>query len=56
MMKKLRTLLAAAFLVAALFSNANAFTTESDGLLSPGRPPSAYCWVYFSGMWMVIPC
>jgi hypothetical protein len=56
MMRKFRTLLAAAFLVAALFSNANAFTTESDGILSLGHPPSAVCWYYFGGMWMAFPC
>ena len=50
MMRKLRTLLAALLLVPALFSNASAFTTESDGALNPARPPANVCWWYYNGM------
>jgi len=56
MMKKLRTLLAAALLVPALFSNASAFTTESNGDLTVGRPTSGVCWFNAGGMWFPYPC
>ena len=53
MMRKLRIFVAALLLVPALLSNANAFTTESDGALNPARPPSNTCWYYYYGI--VIP-
>jgi len=55
MMKKLRTVLAAMFLVSALFSNANAFTTENDGV-KLGRPTAGVCWFNFNGMWIPFAC
>jgi hypothetical protein len=56
MIRKLRVLVAALLLVPALYSNANAFTTESDGVLNPARPPAAVCYFYWSGMWIVFEC
>ena len=56
MMKKLRTFLVALLLVPALFSNANAFTTQSDGALNPARPPSAVCWINVGGVWIPYYC
>jgi hypothetical protein len=69
MLKKLRTFLVALLLVPALYSNAHAFTTASDGALSnatafttasdgalnPARS-EGWCWIYFMGMWMPVPC
>ena len=56
MMKKLRTFLVALLLVPALFSNANAFTAQSDGGLNPARPPSAVCWINVGGVWIPYYC
>ena len=54
MMRKLRTLLAAALLVPALFSTANAFTTDGDSALNPSR--SETCYIYWNGMWYEWEC
>ena len=56
MMRKLRTFLVALLLVPALFSNASAFTTETDSALNPGRPPAAWCWINIGGMWIPYAC
>ena len=56
MMRKLRTFLAALLLVPVLFSNASAFTAESDAALNPARPPSAVCWINIGGMWIPYYC
>ena len=56
MIRKLRVLFAALLFVPALFSNASAFTTESDGALNVGRPPAAWCWVNVGGMWFPFAC
>ena len=51
MMRKLRIFVAAALLVPAMFSNANAFTTENDGALNPARPRPEICVFYWNGVW-----
>ena len=67
MLKKLRTFLVALLLVPALYSNANAFTTASDGALNPAFTTASdgalnparsegWCWIYFNGMWIPWPC
>jgi hypothetical protein len=53
MMKKLRVFLAAALLVPALFSNANAFTTD-DSIVSTERP--GWCFINYAGVWYWYPC
>jgi hypothetical protein len=53
MMKKLRVFLAAALLVPALFSNANAFTTD-DSIVSTERP--GWCFIYWNGALYYYPC
>src|SRR5262245_46474437 len=54
MMKQLRTVFVALLLVPSLFSNANAFTTDSA--LNVGRPPAGICWIYWGGTWYPFPC
>jgi hypothetical protein len=54
MMKKLRIVMAASLLASALISNANAFTTETDGAVY--RPHAAVCWYYWNGMWHAFQC
>lgn len=56
MMRKLRTLLVALLLVPALFSNASAFTTQSDGALSLPRPPANTCYWWYNGFPIPYPC
>lgn len=56
MMRKLRTFLAALLLVPVLFSNASAFTTQSEGALNPARPPSNTCWYWYNGIPIPYPC
>ena len=56
MMRKLRIFVAALLLVPALLSNANAFTTESDGALNPARPPSNTCWYWYYGILIAYEC
>jgi hypothetical protein len=54
---KLRTLLAALILVPALTWNASAFSVEgSAASLNPTRPFAEYCWFYYQGRWIVVPC
>ena len=53
MMKKLRVFLAAALLVPALFSNANAFTTD-DSIVNTERP--GWCLMVYAGVVYVYPC
>ena len=56
MMRKLRTLVAALLLVPALYSNANAFTTDGGANLNPSRPTAAWCFFYWNGMYIVYEC
>ena len=56
MMKKLRVFLVAALLVPALFSNASAFTTDSDDALNPSRPRSGWCVFFVNGTVIFYEC
>jgi hypothetical protein len=56
MIRKLRTFLVALLLVPALFSNASAFTTNSDGVLNPSRPPAATCSIVWNGIVITWEC
>ena len=57
MMRKLRTLLVALLLVPALSWNASAFSMQNDSAtLSQTQSVTGYCWVYFGGRWIAIPC
>jgi hypothetical protein len=54
-MTKLRTFIAALLLVPALTMNANAFTLDTDGL-SASQQVIGYCWIFYMGRWIAIPC
>jgi hypothetical protein len=57
MIRKLRTLLVALLLVPALSWNASAFSMENDGAtLSSAESFAGYCWVYYQGRWIAVPC
>jgi hypothetical protein len=57
MTKKLRIFLAALLLVPALTWNASAFSMENGAAsLNPTRPFAEYCWVYYQGRWIPVPC
>jgi len=57
MTRKLRIFLAALLLVPALAWNASAFSTENGAAsVNPTRPFAEYCWMYWQGRWIQIPC
>ena len=57
MTKKLRIFLAALLLVPALTWNANAFSMENGAAsLNATQPFAGYCWVYYQGRWIAVPC
>ena len=57
MMRKMRTFLAALLLAPALILNADAFGTETgNASLDPSRPVAGWCWIYYGGQWILIPC
>lgn len=56
-MTKLRSFLAGLLLVPVLTLNASPLRTEADrSSLEPTRPVADYCWVYYQGSWMQVPC
>ena len=57
MMRKMRTFLAALLLAPALILNADAFGTETgNASLDPSRQVAGWCWIYYGGQWILIPC
>ena len=55
-MKKIRSLLAGLLLVPVL-ALASPLSTDADvSGLSPVKPVAGYCWVFFMGRWVMIPC
>ena len=57
MTRKLRIFLAALLLIPALTWNASAFSVETgEASLNQAQPFAGYCWVYFQGRWIAIPC
>ena len=56
-MKRLRSFLAGLLLVPVLALNASPLQTDADGAsLEPTRPLAPYCWFYYNGRWIQIPC
>jgi hypothetical protein len=55
MIRKMRTFVAALLLIPALTLNANAFTVDTDGV-SASQQVTGYCWIYYMGRWIMIPC
>jgi hypothetical protein len=56
-MTKFRSFLAGLLLVPVLTLNASPAGTEIDGwTLETARPVAAYCWIYWQGRWIVVPC
>ena len=57
MLKRLRSFLVALLLVPGLTLNANAFTADEGGAVyAPTQQQSGYCWVYYVGRWILVPC
>jgi hypothetical protein len=57
MLKKLRSFSVALLLVPLLTLNANAFTADEVGpVYAPTQQQSGYCWVYYFGRWILVPC
>ncbi|HXS79570.1 MAG TPA: hypothetical protein VN818_04755 [Gammaproteobacteria bacterium] len=54
MIRKLRTFVMALLLVPVLISNANAFNTEGDTIVSTSR--SGWCYANIGGQWYYYPC
>jgi hypothetical protein len=56
-MKRLRSFLAGLLLVPVLTLNASPLQTEANGAsLETTRPVAAYCWFYWQGRWIQMPC
>jgi hypothetical protein len=56
-MTKLRNVLAGALFALALATlNANALPSDKPAGLSTSQPVAGYCWVYYMGRWIPIPC
>jgi hypothetical protein len=56
-MKRLRTFLAGFLLVPVLTLNASPLPTGSDRpSLDSTRPVAGYCWFYWQGRWIQMPC
>ena len=56
-MTRFRAFLAGLLLVPALALSASPPATEADGLnLETTRPVTAYCWFYYLGRWIQVPC
>jgi hypothetical protein len=56
-MTKFRSFLVGLLLVPVFALNASPAGTEADGLsLDPARPVAGYCWFYWQGRWIQMPC
>jgi hypothetical protein len=56
-MTKLRSFLAGLLLVPVLTLNASPLGTDAAGSgLEPARPVANYCWYFYQGRWIVMPC
>jgi hypothetical protein len=56
-MTKFRSFLVGLLLVPIFALNASPVGTEPDGLsLQTERPVAGYCWFYWQGRWIQIPC
>jgi hypothetical protein len=56
-MTKLRSFLAGLLLVPVLALNASPLGTDADhSSLEPTRPVAEWCWFWFNGRWIVMPC
>jgi len=55
-MKKFRSFLAGLLLVPVLaFAGPMSTNADAPGL-NPTKPVAGYCWVYYMGRWVMIPC